>query len=81
MLNLLHQSQEMTVFGALEVLETLESKYSFVAGGSLSTASVLIFPPKNDGINTDEDDRNDVNCILDSLCGRQLLSDVELNIQ
>ena len=38
-------------------------------------------PPKNDGIDTEEDDGNDVNCIPDSLCGRQLLSDVELGLQ
>ena len=71
----------MIVYDALEVLETLESKYSFVAGESGSTANVNISPPKNDGINTDEDDGNDVNCILDSLCGRQLPSDAGLDLQ
>ena len=73
----MHDNKKMTVFEALEVLEALESKYSFVAGESVSTANVIIFLPKNDGIDTDEDDGNDVNCILDNLCGRQLLSDAE----
>ena len=73
----MHDNEKMTVFEALEVLEALESKYSFVAGESVSTANVIIFLPKNDGIDTDEDDGNDVNCILDNLCGRQLPSDAE----
>ena len=71
MANLLHQNKKMTVFEALEVLESLESRYSFVAGESMSTANVIIFLPRNDGIDTDEDDGNDVNCILDNLCGRK----------
>ena len=70
MANLLHENKKMTVFKALKVLEALESKYSFVAGKSVSTANVIIFLPKNDGIDTDEDDGNDVNCIPDNLCGR-----------
>ena len=73
----MHDNKKMTVFEALEVLEALESKYSFVAGESVSTANVIIFLPKNDGIDTDEDDGNDVNCILDNLWGRQLPSDAE----
>ena len=77
MANLLHENKKMTVFEALEVLETSESKYSFVAGESMSTANAFIFLPKNDGIDTDEDDGNDVNCIPDSLCGRQLPSEAE----
>ena len=77
MANLLHENKKMTVFEALEVLEALESKYSFVAGESMSTANVIIFLPKNDGIDTDKDDGNDVNCILDNLCGRQLQSYAE----
>ena len=71
MANLLHQNKKMTVFEALEVLESLESRYSFVAGESMSTANVIIFLPMNNGIDTDEDDGNDVNCILDNLCGRK----------
>ena len=70
MANLLYENKKMNVFEALEVLETLESKYSFVAGESVSIANVIIFLPKNDGIDTDEDDGNDVNCISDNLCGR-----------
>ena len=77
MANLLHENKKMTVFEALVVLEALESKYSFVAGESVSTANVIIFLPKNDGIDTNEDDGNDVNCIPDNLCGRQLPSDAE----
>ena len=77
MANLLYENKKMNVFEALEVLETLESKYSFVAGESVSIANVIIFLPKNDGIDTDEDDGNDVNCISDNLCGRQLPSDAE----
>ena len=77
MANLLHENKKMTVFEALYVLEALESKYSFVAGESVSTANVIIFLPKNDGIDTDEGDGNDVNCTPDNLCGRQLPSDAE----
>ena len=81
MTNLLHQNKKMIVFEALEVLEALESKQIFVAAESVSTANIIIFPPKNDHIDTDEDDGNDVNCIPDSLCGRQLLSDAKLDLQ
>ena len=77
MANLLHENKKMTVFEALDVLEALDSKYSFVAGESVSTANVIIFLPKNNGIDTDEDDGNDVNCIPDNLCGRQVPSDAE----
>ena len=77
MANLLHKNKKMIVFEALEVLEALESKYSFVGGESVSSANVIIFLPKNDGIDTDEDDGNDVNCIPDNLCKRQLPSDAE----
>ena len=57
------------------------SNQSFVAGESVSTANVIISFPKNDGIDTDEADRNNVNCIPDNLCGRQHFSDAELNLQ
>ena len=77
MANLLHQNKKMTVFEALEVFESLESEYSFAAGESVSTANFIIFFPKNDSINTNEDNGNDVNCIPDNLCGRQLPSDAE----
>ena len=77
MANLLHENKKMTFFEALEVLEALESKYSFVAGESVSNANVIIFLPKNDGIDTDKDDGNDVNCIPYNLCERQLPSDAE----
>ena len=77
MANLLHENKNMTVFETLDVVEALESKYSFVAVESVSTTNVIIFLPKNDGIDTDEDDGNDVNCIPDNLCERQLPSDAE----
>ena len=67
MANLLYENKKMTIFEALEVLKALGSKYSFVAGESVSTANVIIFSPKNDGIDTDEDDGIDVNCIQDRL--------------
>ena len=47
----------------------------------MSTANIIIFPQKNNGIDTDEDDGNNVNCILNCLCGSQLLSDAELDLQ
>ena len=77
MANLLPENKKMTIFETLEVLEALVSKYSFVAGESVSTSNVIIFLPKNGGIDTDEVYRNDDNCILDNLCGRQLPSDAE----
>ena len=58
MANLLHENKKMTVFEALEVLEALEFKYRFVAGESVSTANIIIFPPKNDGI-----DQRFPNCV------------------
>ena len=77
MANLLHENKKMIVFEALEVLEALKSKYSFVGGESVSSANVIIFLPNNYGIDTDEDGGNDVNCIPENLCGRQLSSDAE----
>ena len=77
MANLLQENKKMTVFEALVVLEALDSKYSFVAGKSVSTANVIIFLPKNNGMDADEDDGNDVNCIPENLCRRQLPSDAE----
>ena len=60
MANLPHENKK-NAFEALKVLEALESKYSFVAGESVATANVIIFLPKNDdGIDTDEDDGNDL---------------------
>ena len=47
----------------------------------MSTANVIIFSPKNDGIDTDKDDGNDINCIPDSLCGSQPFSDAKLDLQ
>ena len=81
MANLLHQNKKMTVYEILEVLEALESKYNFVAGKSVSIANIIIFPSKHDGIDTDENDGNDVNCILDYLCERQLPLDAKLDLQ
>ena len=77
MANLLHEDKKMAVFEALEVVEALESKYSFVAGESVFTANDNIFHSKNHDIDIDEDDGNDVNCIPDNLCGRRLPSDAE----
>ena len=77
MANLLHENKKMTVFEALEILVALESMYNFIAGESVSTANVVIFLLKNDGIDTDEDHKNDVDCIPENLCGRQLPSDAE----
>ena len=48
----------------------------------MSTANVIIPPPKkNDGMEIDEDIGNDVNCVPNNLCGGQLLSDAELDLQ
>ena len=80
MTNLLQQNKKKTVFDALEVLESLESEESFVAGESVSIANVIISPPKDDSMDTDEDDENDVNCVPDNFCRRQLLSDAELDL-
>ena len=47
----------------------------------MSAADVIIFSPEDDGMVTDEDDGNSVNCIPD-LCGRQLLRKAaELDLQ
>ena len=47
----------------------------------MSTANVIIFLPKNDGIDTDEDDGNDVNYFPENLCGRQLSLDAEQDLK
>ena len=70
----------MTVFEVLETIEALWFEESFADGKSLSASNVIIFPPEDDGMNTDEDDRNGVNCITDNICGRQLLSAAELDL-
>ena len=49
------------------ILFALDSRHSFVAGKSVATSNIIIFLPKNDGIDTDEDDGNDVNYISDNL--------------
>ena len=69
----------MTVFEVLETIEALRFKEGFVDGESVSAANVIIFLPEDEGMDTDEDDGNDVNCILDNLCGKQLLSAAELD--
>ena len=52
-----------------------------VDGKSVSAADVIIFPPEDGGMNTDEHDENGVDCIPDNLCGKQLLSTGELDLQ
>ena len=57
----------------------------------MSTANVIIFFLKNNGIDTDQDDGNDVNCIplriqlirkgINCESEKQLLSDAELDLQ
>ena len=69
----------MTVFEVLETIEALQFEEGFVDGESVSAANVIIFPPEDEGMDTDEDDGKDVNCIPDNLCGRQLLSAAELD--
>ena len=71
----------MTVFEVLETTEALQFDEGSVDGKSVSAANVIIFPPEDDGMDTDEDDGNGVHCIPDNLCGRQLLSASELNLQ
>ena len=80
MANLLHQNKKMTVFEVLETIEALRFEEGFVDGESVSAANVIIFPPEDEGMDTDEDDGNDVNCIPNNLCGRQLLSAAELDL-
>ena len=70
----------MTVFGVLKTIEALRFEEGFVDGESVSTANIIIFPPEDEDMDTDEDDENDVNCIPDNLCGKQLLSVAELNL-
>ena len=62
----------MTVFEVLETIEALRFEEGFVDGESVSAAIVIIFPPEDDG---------NVVCIPDNLCGRQLLSAAELDLQ
>ena len=71
----------MTVFEVLETIEALPFEEGFVDGESVSAANVIIFTLKDDGMDTDEDDGNGVNCISDNLCRRQLLSAAELDLQ
>ena len=71
----------MTVLEVLETIEAWRFEEGFVDGKSVSATNLIIFPPEDDGMNTDEDDGNGVNCILDNLCGSQLLSAAELDLQ
>ena len=81
MTNLLHQNKIMTVIEVLETSEALRFEENFGNGTSVSAANVVVFPPENDGVDTDENDENGVNCIPDNLCGRQLFSAAELDLQ
>ena len=69
----------MTVFKVLETIDALQCEEGFVDGEFVSAANVIIFPPEDEGMDTDEDDENGVNCIRDNLCRRQLLSAAELD--
>ena len=80
MANLLHQNKKMTAFEVLETIEALRFEEGFVNRESVSAANVIIFPPEDEGMDTDENDGNDVNCIPDNLFGRQLLSAVQLDL-
>ena len=70
----------MTVFEVLETIEALRFEEGFVEGEPVSAVNVVIFPPEDEGMDTDEDDENDVNFIPDNLCRRQLLSAAELDL-
>ena len=70
----------MTVFQVLEAIEALRFEEGFVGGESVSAANVIIFLPEDKGMDTDENDGNDGNCISDNLCGRQILSASELDL-
>ena len=80
MANLLHQNKKMTVFEVLETIEALRFEEDFVDDESVSAANVVIFSPEDEGMDTDEDDGNDVNCIPDNLCRILLLSAAELDL-
>ena len=71
----------MTVFEVIETIKALRFEEGFVDGESVSAANVIIFPLEDEGMYTDEDDGNGVNCIPDNLCGRQLLSAAELDLR
>ena len=81
MANLQHQNKKRTMFEVLETVEALRYEEDFVDSKSVSAANVIIFPLKDDVMDTDEDDGNGVNCIPDNFCGRQLLSVAELDSQ
>ena len=70
----------MTVSEVLETIEAMRFEEDFVDGESVSAANVIIFPTEDEGMDPDEDDGNDVNCTLDKLCGKQLLSAAELDL-
>ena len=84
MANLLHQNKKMTVFEVSETIEALRFEQGFVGCESVFAPNVIILPPEDESMDTDEDDENDVtihvNCISDNLCGRQLLSAAELDL-
>ena len=74
MAKLLHENKKMTIFKALGVLEALESKYSFIAGESVSTSNVIIFLPKNDGIDIDEVYKGSVFSLVSRILGYLLVT-------
>ena len=67
------------MFEVLETIEALQCEEGFVDDEFVSAANSIMFPPEDEGMDTDEDDGNGVNCIPDNLCGRQLLSAAELD--
>ena len=70
----------MTVFEVLETIEAFRLEEGFANGKFVSAANVIIFSIENDGVDTDEDDGNGVNCIPNNLCRRQFLSAAVLDL-
>ena len=66
----------MNVYEALEALEELNKSEELLQ----STPSIVLFPPNDNGNDSEEDDGDDMNGIPDNLSRNQLLATAEVHL-
>ena len=68
----------MNVYKALKALQELENNGS--TAKLVTDPSLILFPPEDDGNETDEDDGGDITGVPDNLSPDQLLSRAEVEL-
>ena len=68
----------MNVYEALEALQELENNGS--TAELVTDPSLILFPPEDDGNETEEDDGSDITGVSDNLSPDQLLSRAEVEL-